>query len=137
MESVLAIQINKAMTRNDWKIVPMPREQGLLYANLNYTTKEFEKLREGFYPHNEDDHWFVYCQNQNLHFHLKEGGYCIFILEFIEDRADGYSAYYAKVNRNRNQYKFISERLDLCLLVSIIDFLLGRNDTITECPMTF
>lgn len=113
----------------------MPREQGLLYANLNYTTQEVDKLREGFYPHNDDEHWFVYCQRQNLHFHLKESGYCIFILEFIEDREDGYSAYYAKVNRNREQYKFISERLDICLLSSIIDYLLGRSDVITECPM--
>lgn len=126
---------NKAMTRNDWKILPMPREQGLLYANLSYTNAEVEKLRQGFYPQKESDHWFVYCQRQNLHFHLKKGGYCIFILEFIEDRENGFSAYYAKVNRNRDQYKFISERLDICLLTSIIDFLLGKRGSVTECPM--
>ncbi len=123
----------KPTTRDDFKIKPMPREQGLLYANLNYTDQEVERLRQGFYPHNEEDQWFVYAQKQNLYFHLKEGGYCVFILELIEDREDGYSAYYAKVNRNRQQYSSVSERRDICLLSSIIDFLLGRNDSIVEC----
>jgi len=124
----------KATTRDDWKILPMPREQGLLYANLDYTYAEVEALRRGLFPNEENDHWFVYCQRQNLYFHLKEGGYCIFILEFIDDRVDGYSAYYAKVNRNRDQYKFISERLDICLLSSVIDYMLGRSDSVLECP---
>lgn len=123
----------KPTNRNDWKIVPMPREQDLLFANLNYTYEEVERLRQGFYPHNEEDQWFIYFQRQNMHFHLREGGYCVFILEFIEDREDGYSAYYAKVNRNRTQYKFVSERLDICLMSAIIDYLLERRDSIPDC----
>lgn len=123
----------KATTRTDWKIVPMPREQDLLFANLNFTYDEVEILRKGFYPHNPDDQWFIYFQKQNMHFHLKESGCCIFILEFIEDREDGYSAYYAKVNRKRTQYKYISERLDICLMSSIIDYLLGRLEAFPVC----
>ena len=125
----------KPTTRNDWKIVPMPREQELLYANLNYSYAEVETLRQGFYPRNDDDKWFIYFQRQNMHFHVREGGYCIFILEFMEDRADGYSAYYAKVNRDRAQYKYISERLDICLISSVIDYLLGRIEDMPDCSI--
>ena len=117
--------------------MPMPREQGLLYANLNYSYAEVEKLRQGFYPNLDEDRWFVYFQGQNMHFHARNQGYCIFILEFMDDREDGYSAYYAKVNRNRDQYKFISDRLDICLLSSIIDYLLGKRDYVKDCPMGF
>lgn len=110
----------------------MPREQDILYFNKGYSYEEVEILRNGFYPQAEDE-WFVYFQNQNMHFHHKESGFCIFILEFMEDREDGYSAYYAKANRNRNQYRFISERIDICLLSSVIEFLLGRIEAIPKC----
>jgi len=123
----------KPTTRNDWKIIPMPREQGLLYANLNYSDAEVEILRQGFYPHHPDDKWFIYFQKNNMHFHIRDSGYCVFILEFIADREDGYSAYYAKVNRKSTQYKYISERLDMCLLSAVIDYLLGRTDTMLDC----
>jgi len=58
---------------------------------------------------------YLCSKKNNMHFHIRD------------------SAYYAKVNRKRTQYKYISERLDMCLLSAVIDDLLGRTGTMLDC----
>lgn len=114
-------------TCHDMETTPMPREQALLFTNLPYSVAEVEQLRKGFCSKTAEDGWFIYFQKNNMYFHDYSSGHCIFILEFSEDIGEGYHAYYAKANRNREQYPFVSDRLDIELLSLIIDYLLGRS----------
>ena len=113
-------------TAVSWKIKPMPAAHKELALTGGYSAEEYDRIRWGFIPQEQQDKWFIYLEGDWLHFHRSWTGSCIFQLQFLP--VDGhYEAAKAIVNRDPAQYRTTDDEQDARLIAHLIDdLLLGR-----------
>lgn len=85
-----------------------------------------ERLHAGVIPQQMEDKWFIFWEDDALHFHRSWTGICLYILRFQQD-GDLWSSIECTVNRDPEQYGGTDDQHDLLMLSYLIDtLLLGR-----------
>jgi len=70
-------------TISDYKgAKPLPVKRRKLTINISFTQKEYERMKYGFVPGDNDDRWFIYEENDIFYFHRFVTGNCIFVVKF-------------------------------------------------------
>ena len=112
----------------DWNHHPLPDRHAVLAVDRAFDSEEMRAIRLGLCPEVMEDKWFVYFEDERLHFHRSWTGNCLFVARF-ETQDDGGSLLVdALVNRDPEQYRSEDDAYDVRLLVSLIDgLLLGRE----------
>ena len=125
-EQVKKPRPGRPVTRNDWKLKPMPKKHVRIPLERSFTSEEMDKIKLGFKPDSMDDHWFLYFEKGRLYCHRSWTGFCIFIAHF--KRKQGRNVLHQiEVNRNPKQYSLTDEDHDIKEMNSVLDyFLLGR-----------
>jgi hypothetical protein len=111
--------------KNSERNQPMPTTHITLRYERVFTAKEYERLQIPLIPEEMEDKWFIYMENECLHFIRSWSGHRVYQVQFDEMRADGsHVAAMATLNRDPIQYKHISDEYDLKLLDFLINALL-------------
>jgi hypothetical protein len=113
-------------TKADWRIAPLPEKQTTIRLDRTFSTAEMASIQTGSVPDEMEDKWFVYFDSGRLHFHRSWTGYCIYIVEFVQDGAGGQMVE-AQINRDPQQYNNVSDDYDQRMISYLIDILLLRR----------
>ncbi len=106
-------------TRDSWRIRPMPSRHEDFHLGLRISAEEKAILEHGHIPEAMEDHWFMYCEDDVLHYHRSWTGYCIFEAK-IEPIDGGFAITDARVNRYPGHYRETSIEWDRFLLARLI-----------------
>lgn len=106
--------------------LPMPAQHISVVLNRSFSKDETVLLKLGFIPRETDDRWFIYFEDNQLHFHRSWTGVSIFQVFFTED-GDTLHMTHATVNRDPQQYTETRPESDVERISHLIDtFLLNR-----------
>ncbi len=114
----------KPIRKTDLNVLfPMPPQHSILSLDRLFSQTEIDLIKLGFAPREMQDKWFIYFENDVLHFHRSWTGYCIYQVALT-----GLCITQAIVNRDPQQYKETRNERDLQNIVELIDtFLLHRD----------
>lgn len=111
----------------DWKTKPLPGERTTISLDREFSTREMERIRRGVVPRQMEDKWFIYWEDDSLHFHRSWTGFCVYIARFTKEAA-GWRMIRALVNRKPEQYRETSDERDRKMISWLVDvLLLHRN----------
>jgi hypothetical protein len=100
-----------AATKMTWNNFPIENPK-LIDTELYFTDKQFEKLTKGLIPHQMEDKWFIYYENDWLYFHRSWTGYGIYKAKLNKEQ-DGYSIREFWVERNQQKYQNEDDKADI------------------------
>lgn len=105
---------------------PMPTQRTILLLDQLFSKDESALLKLGFMPHEMEDKWFIYFEDNVLYFHRSWTGNCIYQVFFTEMGAT-LCMIRAIVNRDPQQYQQTDDEYDAEAISRIINtFLLHR-----------
>ena len=114
--------------KNSWNNIPMdiPKKVNILKIapdlKLFFSEEQYLKLKIGLIPKEMEDKWFIYYENDWLHFHRSWTGHEIFHAEIIKENCpDGeYTIKDYFVERNKEYYNNDNDEYDLNVLLQLI-----------------
>lgn len=115
--------MDEMATRLSWKILPEPVAREWFKLPLTFTKEEGEKLRRGHIPRVMEDRWFVFYENEWLHFCRSWTGAHIYGLNIV-DTPNGMQSSECWASRDPEHYHNILMDQDKALLSEIISFVL-------------
>ena len=117
----------RAAERTDWKTEFLPVKRSSIHLDRGYSTEEVKRIQCGLVPQQMEDKWFIYWEDDMLHFHRSWTGFCIYVVGFASD-ADGFKMVNADVNRDPEQYEETSDKRDADMIYYLVDLLLLDKD---------
>ncbi len=94
---------HKVATRYSWQRQPLPQQQQTLRVAIRLTAQQADRVRQGFIPVEQEQHWFAYFEDGTLYQHRSWTGNLIYVTPFTPDGA-GLRATHTRVNRDPRQY---------------------------------
>jgi hypothetical protein len=119
-----------AANASSWNITPMPEAHDVVAADRPYPGADIERIRQGCVPEEMSEKWFIYWQDDVLHFHRSWTGLCVYQARF-EPMADGMRMVELRMNRECRR-SASSDARELAFVGYLIDVLLLDRDT--PCP---
>ena len=80
-------------TSDDWKIQPMTgdlNEKSSIELNIPIPKSAMEILRLGHIPEAQEDHWFMYCDEEHIRYYRSWTGICAFEAHYHQESSDIY-----------------------------------------------
>ena len=108
----------KVATKTDWKTLEMPEAHEYFKLERKISREELNNLRYGHIPHEMEDKWFSYMDENTLYAHRSWTGYCIFIIEINEETG----IHEVTVNRDTDQYRCNSINEDIKTVNDLLDW---------------
>lgn len=115
----------KQATRTSWKTLPSPDERVRLVIPEIFSDSVGDRIRGGHIPVDMDDRWFIYFENDWLHFHRSWTGAQIFALR-LDDCPAGVRVTDAWASRDLEQYRSAGVKQDQQLVLSLIHNYFGQ-----------
>jgi len=109
----------KAAIRSTWKNEPIVDAKRIKIA-LQFTEEQYSKLKKGLIPHQMEDKWFIFFEDDWLYFHRSWTGLGIFKAQLIKDQ-EGYSIIEFWAERNHEYYSNEDDNSDIeafCFLIA-------------------
>jgi ADP-ribosyl-[dinitrogen reductase] hydrolase len=110
--------MDKIATRTTWKNEPMVNPKRI-DLSLQFTDEQFSKLTNGLIPHEMEDKWFIFYENDWLFFHRSWTGFGIFKAQLIKEQ-EGYAIKEFWAERNEVIYSNRDDDSDAESLVFLI-----------------
>jgi hypothetical protein len=112
----------------DWKTEHLPAKHTTVSLNRRFTPDEMKRIKRGLIPEQMEDKWFIFFDQDMLHFHRSWTGFCIYKAYFQKD-GDGYILTHAEVNRDPDHYMETDDTRDQQMVSYLIDILLLHKHT--------
>ena len=112
-------------TRDSWQALDMPELHEEFELGLAITAKEKELLELGHIPDAMEDHWFMYYEDDVVHYHRSWTGICIFEAR-VEPSDEGYVVSRVRVNRDPEEHGNNDIDYDKQVLSELILWEIGR-----------
>jgi len=111
---------SKKATADSWKIEPMPTE-GCSDIEMEFTLKspEMAILRQGHIPEAQEDHWFMYCDDEYIRYYRSWTGMCAFEAHYTYTGRE-YKIDRLKINRNLCEFGMNGDIPAKCLFLYLI-----------------
>ncbi|WP_396168917.1 ADP-ribosylglycohydrolase family protein [Flavobacterium sp.] len=113
--------MNEIATKITWLNLPIDNPKRI-EIDLQFTEKLFSKLTNGLIPNQMEDKWFIYCENNWLHFHRSWTGFGIYKAPLIKQK-NGYAIKEFWAERNQDKYNNKEDKTD----IEQISFLIARG----------
>ncbi|HZK97802.1 MAG TPA: hypothetical protein VFC67_26605 [Prolixibacteraceae bacterium] len=110
--------MDKKAIRTTWKNEPIDNPKRI-DLSLHFTDTEFSKLTSGLIPHEMEDKWFIFYENDWLFFHRSWTGFGLFKAQLIKDQ-EGYSIKEFWAERNQVKYSNTDDNSDIETLLFLI-----------------
>lgn len=76
-------------TKDSWTIQPMPdRDITTMKVNIPVSNLNMDIIKRGHIPEVQEDHWFMYCDEEYIRYYRSWSGDCSFVAHYI--REDGH-----------------------------------------------
>lgn len=111
--------MDKTATRSTWKNEPIV-DGKRIKISLHFTEEQFLNLKKGLIPHEMEDKWFIYFEDDWLFFHRSWTGYGIFKAQLTKEK-NGYSIKEFWAERKHEKYSNEDDNSDieaLCFLIA-------------------
>jgi hypothetical protein len=120
----------KPVQKTDLNVIfPMPAQQITIVLDRVFSSEEAALLKLGFAPREMQDKWFIYFENDVLHFHRSWTGYCVYQVFFAPEADGALRMTRATISRDPEQHKETRAERDAWMISNVIDsFLLRRDD---------
>ena len=82
---------SKTATSSDWNIEPMPsdsNEMSEMAFDFRIPAEAMEIIRKGHIPEAQEDHWFMYCDDEYIRYYRSWTGMCAFEAHYKKDGTD-------------------------------------------------
>jgi len=76
-------------TSESWKVMPMGDKTGTVRMNVSVSPEDMAILEMGHIPQVQEDHWFMYCENNSIRFYRSWTGTPVFFADY-EKTGDGF-----------------------------------------------
>jgi len=108
-------------TRSTWQNIPI--DQPLrIGVNLHFTEKQYSRLKMGLIPHQMEDKWFIFFEDDWLYFHRSWTGHEIYRANIIKEN-QGYAIREFWAERNTDKYS----NKDAAVDIESFSFIIGRG----------
>lgn len=111
--------MTKAITRDDWELMPMPSQKHPLSYHDAFTHDEARILFQGMRPQSKGDKWFVFYEDGTLYLCRSWKGTVVYWID-LEEREDGFEVVDAWVNRDPTQYRSTDDSYNARYLTHLI-----------------
>jgi len=127
-EEAPARSVQEPATRDSWdKRQPLPEARARLTYRRRFDAREHARLALGLVPRQMEDKWFIYLEDDWLHFHRSWTGFCTYALQ-LAATTEGSRVLEAWVTRDPAQYRTADDRRDAEILGYLVErLLLGRQ----------
>jgi O-acetyl-ADP-ribose deacetylase len=113
--------------RARWKTQPMPAKRAAIPLQRRFDPEEHARLALGLIPQQMEDKWFIYLEDDWIHFHRSWTGKTIYQVR-LRPAGEGSVVEEAWVNRDLDEYKGTDDAKDAAMLSFLIErLLLGRH----------
>lgn len=110
-------------------LLPMPAQHIRVLLDRSFSKAETDLLKLGFIPRETDDRWFIYFENNQLHFHRSWSGVYIFQVFLTEMDGGTLRMTHAIVNRDLQQYTETRPERDAERILHLVNnFLLNHKN---------
>ena len=116
----------RAARPTDWETHPLPERRTTIPLDRTFTPPEMRRIRRGVVPEAMEDKWFIYWQDDRLHFHRSWTGYCTYVARFEVEGGTGRMVE-AQVSRDPDQYQQTDDARNAVLIGYLVDVLLLRR----------
>jgi hypothetical protein len=106
-------------TRTSWKTLPAPANRERMSVQETFCEAVASRMRGGHVPVGMDDKWFVYCDDDWLHFHRSWTGAHIYALRLVGGPS-GAHVVDGWVNRDPEEYRSPGLEHDQQMVVQLI-----------------
>ena len=114
-------------TKDSWRSRrDMPSRYEDFYLGLEITSAEKEILEYGHIPMEMEDHWYMYYEDDVIHYHRSWTGYCMFEAK-VEPCEDHYIVSECRVNRYPGHNRGTDVEYDKYWLAQLILWEIGRQ----------
>lgn len=113
--------MKKIATKDSWRNYPIDSPK-LIKIDIYFTDEQFSKLKDGLIPQQMENKWFIYYENECLHFHRSWTGFEVFKAKLNKENA-GYSIKEFWAERDPSKYTNVSDDSD----VETITLLIARG----------
>jgi len=111
-------------SKESWKNSPMPDKNAELPFVREFSIQELEAIKIGIIPQEMEDKWFIYFNDNIIHFHRSWTGMKVFEVHLNCSANDHATISKCIVNRDSTEYSAVNENADIDLLNYLIDRLL-------------
>ena len=108
------------MTKNDTEAMDNPHR---IPVRLRFTREQYEKLTQGFNPETMEDKWFIYVEDDVIHFHRSWTGYETYRAELLPDKDGSYVITEIFAERNAKKYTNTDDERDATLFPKVLGYL--------------
>lgn len=117
----------KKAHKNDWNITGMPDDYSVFNIHRIFDSQRMELIKRGLIPFSMDDKWFIYFEENTLHFHRSWTGICIYEAIFYVTEEGNFRVKECRVNNSLNNGKPFDSITNVELINSLIDDVIDRN----------
>ena len=115
--------ITQRATRDSWRNSPLPEARARLAIRNAYSADDYARIGRGFVPHDGDDRWFIYLEDDWLSIHRSWTGQCIYRVRFAPD-GEQFRIAEAWANRDPAQFRRTDDAADVGDLERLIEHFL-------------
>lgn len=112
--------------RDDWETHPLPRLQRKFPLDRRFPASSMEKIRRGYVAEEMEDKWFIYWEDDRLHFHRSWTGNCIYMVRF-EQGGKSWRMVEGVVNEDPDEYTPGDDAYEAEMVGYLVDLLLLRR----------
>lgn len=97
---------SKTATLNDWKTESMPNNsEDVSEVTMNFMipSEPMKIIQKGHIPESQEDHWFMYCDEEYIRYFRSWTGMCSFEAHYIKEGED-YLIDKLRINRNLAEF---------------------------------
>jgi ADP-ribosyl-[dinitrogen reductase] hydrolase len=77
--------MNEIATRTTWQNFPIDNPKRIEFS-IHFTDRQFLKLVNGLIPHQMEDKWFIFYENDWLYFHRSWTGFGLYKAQLIKEQ---------------------------------------------------
>lgn len=112
----------KVAKKTSWKNLPMSEQTEYFTVDIIYDEQQLEIIKKGLIPETMENKWFIYYEDNKLYCHRSWTGYCIFIVEFLDNQIG------VIATRDLRIYKTNGIEQDKKNVLEILDILIRRSN---------
>jgi hypothetical protein len=116
-------------TADSWKISPLPDESKLSTIDVNIVipAKDMEILRRGHIPEAQEDHWFMYCDDEYIRYYRSWTGTCVFEARYRVRPDSDYRIDHITINKELVEFGVNGDSSSFALFCYLITAETGGN----------
>lgn len=119
----------KKAHKSDWNITAMPDDYSVFNTHRIFDNQRMVLIKNGLIPFSMDDKWFIYFEENTLHFHRSWTGACIYEATFYETDEGNFGLKECRANNTINNENLFNSITNVDLICTLIDDVIAINKT--------